>query len=314
MAETFTPDNVLLRDQMLGKVPGTQTQAIMETVMTNSRIMQLGKYEDMRDAQGRPVTKKDFTFLADGIGAYWVDEGEIIQTSKPTWITASMNAKKLGVILVVSREFLYYTVSDFFEAIKPEVAKAFYTKFDDAGILGVDNPFTQSVEASVVEAGNTVAGPISYESVLGLQDAVLAKGFTPNAFISKTQNATTLRSATVAENGVLQSIYDRQSRQIDGLPTVDMLPGTAMPNGTIYTGDFNHLRYGIPYNITYEVSTDAQISSIVGSDGNPINLFERELLALRATMDVALMVTKDDAFARLGDAPTATPEEDVPTP
>lgn len=309
MAETFTPDNVLLRDQMLGKVPGTQTQIIMETVMSNSRIMQLGKYEDMRDAQGRPVTKKDFTFLADGIGAYWVDEGEIIQTSKPTWVPATMTAKKLGVILVVSREFLYYTVSDFFEAIKPEIAKAFYTKFDDAGILGVDNPFAQSVDKSATDASNTVAGPISYESVLGLEDAVLAKGFTPNAFITKTQNATALRGATATENGVVQSIYDRQTNSIDGLPTVSMLPGSAMPTGTLYTGDFNHLHYGIPYNITYEVSTSAQLSSIVGSDSKPINLFERELLALRATMDVAFMITKDDAFARLGDAPAAGGED-----
>ena len=41
-----------------------------------------------------------------GIGTYWVEEGQKIETSSPTWKKIKMQAKKLGVIIPVSREFL----------------------------------------------------------------------------------------------------------------------------------------------------------------------------------------------------------------
>ena len=40
------------------------------------------------------------------------------------------------------------------------------------------------------------------------------------------------------------------------------------------------------------------------SDGTTINLFEQEMVAVRVTMDIAVMVTKANAFAKL----TATAE------
>ena len=46
-----------------------------------------------------------------------------------------MRAFKLGVILPVTKEFLNYTYSQFFEEMKPMIAEAFYKKFDEAGIL-----------------------------------------------------------------------------------------------------------------------------------------------------------------------------------
>ena len=35
------------------------------------------------------------------------------------------------------------------------------------------------------------------------------------------------------------------------------------------------------------------------SDDTPINLFEQEMIAIRATMDVGVLVIKDKAFAKL---------------
>ena len=39
--------------------------------MQNSKIMQLGKYEDMNGK-----SEKEFTYWADKPGAYWVGEGQ----------------------------------------------------------------------------------------------------------------------------------------------------------------------------------------------------------------------------------------------
>ena len=72
-----------------------------------------------------------------------------------------MRSHKLGVIIVASREYLNYTYSRFFEAMKPQIAEQFYKKFDEAGLLNVDNPFKQSVEQSATANNNVVKGDIT---------------------------------------------------------------------------------------------------------------------------------------------------------
>ena len=49
----------------------------------------------------------------------------------------------------------------------------------------------------------------------------------------------------------------------------------------------------------YSISEDATLSTIVGEDGQPINLFERDMIALKATMYAAFLTVQDDAFAAL---------------
>ena len=297
MAATFNPDNVLLQEARTGQIPSEQGTLVINDVMQNSVMMQLAQYEEMTKQE------KTFNYLADGVGAYWVDEGEVIQTSKPQWLTATMRAHKLGVIVPVSREFLQYSVTDFFTQVRPLIAEAFYKKFDEATILGVDNPFAQSLQDSVTTTGNIVTGEINGETFFELTDLVNDAGFEVNGYISKTQNRSLLRRII---DGVKQGdqvvdpvrLYDRNNNTLDGAPVVE-LNSSEMEKGELFAGNFNYVRYGIPYNLNYAISEDAQLSSIVGEDGNPINLFERELIAIRATMDVGFMVLNDNAFAKI---------------
>ncbi|ALM56784.1 phage major capsid protein [Staphylococcus equorum] len=300
MVQTFNPDHVLMHEQPDGTLLNQFNAPILQEVLQDSKIMQLGKFQDMGGN-----SEKSFSFWADRPGAYWVGEGEKIQTSKPTHVEATMRSHKLGVILLASREYLNYTYSNFFEAMKPQIAEAFRKKFDAAGILGVENPFDQSIDASTVAAGNVVTGDIDYNNLIALQDTLLDDDVEANGFISKTQNKSALRQAVDATTG--EALYDRQSNTIDGIQAVD-LKNADMPKGTLYAGDFDHLYYGIPYNINYEISTQAQLSTIQNADGSPVNLYEQELIAIRATMDVAMLITKDDAFAKLEPADDSTSE------
>src|SRR5690625_4016085 len=294
----FNPDNVLLQDAKSGAIPEEQGTLILKETMTNSVMMQLAQYEEMTKQ------KKTFQYLAEGVGAYWVGEGEVIQTSKPQWLTATMEAKKLGVIIPVSREFLQYTVTDFFTQVRPLIAEACYKEFDEATILGVDNPFPQSLQDSIADIGHIVTGDINGDTFFELTDYVNDAGFDVNAFISKTQNRSLLRRVVdgfTQEDGTITDpvrLYNRSNNTLDGQPVVD-LDSTHMQKGELFAGNFNYVRYGIPYNLNYSISEEAQLSSIVDENGDPINLWERELMAIRATMDVGFMVLKDDAFAKI---------------
>ncbi|MCO6063082.1 phage major capsid protein, partial [Pseudomonas sp. MOB-449] len=57
--------------------------------------------------------------------------------------------------------------------------------------------------------------------------------------------------------------------------------------------------YGIPQLIEYKIDETAQLSTVKNEDGTPVNLFEQDMVALRATMHVALHIADAKAFAHL---------------
>lgn len=293
--QTFNPDKVLVSEKKDGTFTKQMTDIIMKDVAENSVVMQLGQYHEMDGLQEKTVYVQ-----TDGVSAYWVNETEKIKTDKPEVVPVSLKAHKLGIILVASREALNYTWQKFFEDMKPQIVEAFHTKIDEAGLLGHETPFANSVAKAAKDSSQVVVGPINYQNLLELEDKLYEADINPNAFVSKVQNRSALRES---RDGDKKSIYDKATNTIDGITTVD-LKSKQFKKGDLLAGDFNSLIYGVPYNINFKISEEGQISTMKNSDGTPINLFEQEMVAIRVTMDIAVMVTKANAFAKL----TATAE------
>lgn len=288
--QTFNPEKVLVSEKKDGTFTKKMTDIIMKDVAENSVVMQLGQYHEMDGLQEKTVYVQ-----TDGVSAYWVNETEKIKTDKPEVVPVSLKAHKLGIILVASREALNYTWEKFFEDMKPQIVEAFYTKIDEAGLLGHETPFANSVAKSAKDSNQVVVGPINYENLLKLEDKLYEADINPNAFVSKIQNRSALREA---RDGDKKTIYDKANNTIDGITTVD-LKSKQFKKGDLLAGDFNSLIYGVPYNINFKISEEGQISTMKNQDGTPINLFEQEMVAVRVTMDIAVMVTKANAFAKL---------------
>lgn len=288
--QTFNPEKVLVSEKKDGTFTKKMTDIIMKDVAENSVVMQLGQYHEMDGLQEKTVYVQ-----TDGVSAYWVNETEKIKTDKPEVVPVSLKAHKLGIILVASREALNYTWEKFFEDMKPQIVEAFHTKIDEAGLLGHETPFANSVAKSAKDSSQVVVGPINYENLLKLEDKLYEADINPNAFVSKIQNRSALREA---RDGDKKTIYDKANNTIDGITTVD-LKSKQFKKGDLLAGDFNSLIYGVPYNINFKISEEGQISTMKNQDGTPINLFEQEMVAVRVTMDIAVMVTKANAFARL---------------
>ena len=288
--QTFNPDKVLVSEKKDGTFTKKMTDIIMKDVAENSVVMQLGQYHEMDGLQEKTVYVQ-----TDGVSAYWVNETEKIKTDKPEVVPVTLKAHKLGIILVASREALNYTWEKFFEDMKPQIVEAFHTKIDEAGLLGHETPFANSVAKSAKDSNQVVVGPINYTKLLELEDKLYEADINPNAFVSKIQNRSALREA---RDGDKKTIYDKANNTIDGITTVD-LKSKQFKKGDLLAGDFNSLIYGVPYNINFKISEEGQISTMKNSDGTPINLFEQEMVAVRVTMDIAVMVTKANAFAKL---------------
>ena len=297
---TFNPNNVMLQDSKDGMIPTEQGTLMLKDFLQGSAVMQLAQYEPM----SKP--KKEFTYLADGPGAYWVGEAERIQTSKAQWLTATMETKKLGVILPVSKEFLRYSVSDFFAQMRPAIAEAFYTKFDQAALFGNGSPYAAgtSVFEKITASGNTVEEGSTanlYSDLNALMALVEDGDNDPNGFATVRKYRQKLRGAVDANNQpIFNSVNQGAANQLLGLP-VGYIDGRSFDydKAHVLTGDWKYARYGVLQDIEYKISEDATISTIVDEGGEPINLFERDMFALRATMHVGFMTLKEDAFAAL---------------
>lgn len=304
--DDFDPANVLLQDAVTGAVPKEEGTLVLKQFMQQSAVTRLAKYE--------PMTKpeKHFTYLASGPGAYWVGEGEKIQTSKATWLDAKIVSKKLGVIIPVTKEFLKYTVADFFTQMRPAIAEAFAVKFDQAALFGVNSPF--EVGMSVWERINTSGNKVELNSLNSLYDelnGVMAfiedADKDPDGFTTTRRFRQTLRGAKDG-NGlpIFNDAKAGATQSALGLPI-----GYADSKSWDYTkalllaANWDMTRYGIPQGMEYKISEDATLTTVVGADTEPINLFERDMFALRVTQQVAFTTLSEDAFAAL--TPDVTP-------
>lgn len=291
--QTFNPAKVLVSQKPDGTLHKEFTDIIMKEVAQNSIVMQLGKYHEMDGKQEKTVHVQ-----TDGVSAYWVNETETIKTDKPEIVPVTLRAHKLGIILLTSREALNYTWEKFFEDMKPQIVEAFYTKIDEAGLLGYETPFANSVAKAAKDASKVIGGPVTYENILKLEDKLLDDDIEINAFVSRVSNRSALRDA---RDGDKKTIYDKDANKLDGTVVVDM-KSKQFKKGDLLAGDFDHLIYGVPYNINYKISEEGQITTVKNADGTPVNLFEQEMIAIRCTMDIAVMITKTNAFAKLTDA------------
>lgn len=300
----FNPDNVLISDFKTGSVPTEHASGIVQNTMHGSAVMKLAKYEEMK------TMKKKFQFYGEGLGAYWVSEGEKIKTSKPTLIEAEIEAKKLGVIVVASKEFLKWTMTNFFNEMKPQIAEAFAKKFDAATLWGTDSPYAagQSVWADIQASGNSLA--LDSADVHGSLNSLMAfvedEDGDIDGFVTKKGNKKIFRGA-VDTNG--RPLFSEASGTPNNLlgEAVSYVPKGAWDDtkAVVVAGDWDYARYGILQDIEYAISTEGVIDTILNPDGTPVNLFTQDLLALRATMHVGFMRLKEGNFAAL--TPDVTP-------
>lgn len=289
---SFNPDTVTMQSVKTGEIPKNISETILTTVKQGSSIMKLAKQVQMT----KPI--EEFTYMT-GVGAYWVSEAEKIQTSKPTFVKAEMRAYKLGVIIPTTKENLDYSVSNFFQLMQPEVAEAFAKKFDQATFNGEDSPFVKSVLAAATSAGHVLTETKNkYDDINEAIAFIEAEDLEPNGIATSRKQRVKYRS-TKDGNGM--PIFNTATS--NGVDDILGLPISYTPKQTLGTtvaelvGDWNYAYYGILKGLNYEILDQATLTTVVGEDGKPISLAERDMVALKATMTVGFMVVKDEAFS-----------------
>lgn len=303
MAQTFSPDNVLLSETLGKEVTSEQiTDLFTDELIKTSKLIQLGQKVEM---EGKMVRKG--VELGELTDAYFVGEGQKIGTAKVQTKSYVLEARKIAVILPVTDEVLNYTWTDYFESIKDKIVDLFNKKIDGAAFLGLyNNPFGANVLAAAKAASNVVEGNISLENIYALEDTPEKE---PNAFVGHRTINRTLRGIRDNVNGG-QHVFTKpanpnETGELDGLPyaQLQLQSGQTYPAGTLLTGNFNGLVYGIPNgtNLRLKIADQATLSKVQNSspDTGDVHLFEQDMQALRAIFEIAVAIPNNEAFAAI---------------
>lgn len=282
-----------LKDQLTGFVPTEQAEDIVKMTVRGSSILRLAKVKEMkREKEKIPV-------LVDGPGAYWVGETERIQTSAATWIFPELVAKKLAVIIPMTKEKLEDTTIDVFEELKPYIAEAFDAKFDSACLFGTSSPFAKNIFDVATASGNVITADKNSLD-LDVSDAmalVEGGGYDVNGFAAHYGVKNSLRKLRDANGGALFIPGTDTSKLYEQPIEFVRNGGWDKEKASLIAGAWKYAIAGIRDGIEYTILTEATLNSVTMGDGKPLSLAENDMVAIKATLRLAFLPVKEDAFA-----------------
>ncbi len=281
-----------LKDELSGFVPTPQATDIIKAVTRGSSILRMSKVEPMTS------DKKKFNVMTDGVGAYWVGEGERIKTSKATWIHPVITAKKLAVIIPITKEKLNDSTINVFAELKENIAEAFYKAIDSACLFGTNSPFSTNIMKSITDHKMIVTDNKNID--IAMSDAmamVEENGHDPGGFIGRVGVKNLLRKLR-DNNGAPAYVNGTTGSELYGRP-IEFVRNGAWDNeqADVITGEWEYSIVGIREGISYEILREATLQGTLDTDGKPLSLAEQDMVAIKATMRLGYLVVKDDAFA-----------------
>ena len=289
-------DTTYLKDNLTGFVPTPTAAEIIKDVTRGSSVLRLSKVQPMESETLKiPV-------MVSGPGAYWVGETERIQTSTAQWIFPELAAKKIGVIVPVTKEKLKDTTIDVFATVQPYIAEAFYKAIDAACLFGTNSPFAKNIYDVAKTAGATVAEGTNEKLDLDISDVMALvenAGHDANGFAAGYDLKNSLRKLRDGNGnqlyvpGVDEETLYSQPIEFSRNGAWDKTKARAI------AADWKYSIVGIRDQIQYEVLKEATLQSVTMGDNKPLSLAENDMVAIKATMRIGFLPVKEDAFAIL---------------
>ena len=274
-------DTIFLKDNLTGAVPTEIAQEVIKNVISQASILKVCKHESMSS------DKKTLPKLTDSGSASWVGEGESIQTTLPKFEYPQLKACKLAVIVPVTREKIDDTLINVMDEVKQAMADAFATAIDKAMIFGENSPFETNLISAINTQKIVKTGNLDKDlsNAMGLVEdnkyncTNILMGTTQKKVLRELSNNNSYKGAIS-----LSSAYDTP---IDFVRNWDDAKSLAI------TGDFSKAIVGTRDEMTYEILKEATIVS--GEE--TINLAQRDMIAIKATIRLGFLVADPKAFS-----------------
>lgn len=274
-------DTKFLKDNLNGIVPTEISQEIIKNVIDKASILKVAKIEPMTS------DVKTLPKLSDSGSASWVGEGEAINTTVPKFEYPQLKAKKLAVIVPVTREKINDSIVDVMGEVQQAISDAFAAAIDDACIFGTNSPFETNLVTAIntqkVVATDNLGSDLS--NAMGLVED--NKYNCSNLLMGTTQKKVIRALANDSSNKGAITLTNVYETPVEYVRNWDNLRALAI------TGDFSKAIIGTREDMEYEILKEATIVSA----GEQINLAQRDMIAIKATIRLGFLVADSKAFS-----------------
>lgn len=289
-------------------LPTDISREIMQKTQDSSAIMRLARRISL---PGRGTT---IPVISGDPTANWVDETNVKPVANPTLSQKVMHGYTLAVIVPFSNQFRR-DLSALYDAIVERLPGALGLKFDQT-VIGTSAPGTGFDTLGSCTAQSIVAGQnhTAYQGLVAAYADIAAHSGALNGF-----------AISPAAEGILLGSLDSTGRPIftGSVRDADVSPilgarvargrgvykaGTAAVGTTAGTpalvgiaGDWNQAMYGVVEN-DVQISISDAATLTIGTQ--QINLWERNMFAVRAEIEVGFVATADCFNILTGAIPT----------
>lgn len=235
--------------------------------------------------------------------AGWVGEGEAKPTSSVSAGIKKMTPQKLAVIVPVSAELVRANPLGVIQHTQADMVEALAVAFDDAVLHGVNSPFATDLSQVTQTAELDTDGVGAYASFNGVLRTLVTNGKKLTGFALDSQVEPDLN---VAVDGTGKSIFVESATDANAVTRQGRLLGrsafmsdnVASADGTVlgYAGDFSQIVWGQVASIQVDVTDQATITL---SGGGTLNLWQQNMLALRAEVEYGVLINDVDSFVKV---------------
>lgn len=242
--------------------------------------------------------------------AGFVDESSSKDTSEMTWGDKQLAAEEIAVIVPIHENVLEDSEMGIWEEVRPRVAEAFGRVLDGAVLFGTNKPATwpAALVPGSVSGGNLKTYDSTTEDLtLAINDTwalVEDDGHDVNVQYARRDLRAKLRGLRDADgqplyisnirgDGRVSTVYGEDIVWVTNGSWVKPTDTSATPDGvsdkgaTMLVGDRSKAILGIRSDMQVKLLTEATVGS---NSGTPLNLAERDMVALRFKMRVGFQV------------------------
>lgn len=268
-----------------------QSQEVWANATHESAVMTLGQRVDL------PGSGLSIDVITGDITADWTVESTEKHVSANTFSAKTMTPYKLAAIMLFSNEFRRDKEALYAECVRRAPA-AIGKKLDETVFNGTA-PGT-GFDVLTAATGYAMTAATAYDQLVTAMGAIgTAGGRMDSIVVSPQLEALLLQAKDGAQRPLfLPNVNDDFAiSRILGARVFETpnVYKTGTPNVAGFVGDFSQLRYGIVEGIQMSISEEATIN-----DGtNQINLWQRNMFAVRIEAEVGVVVKDAAAFGKL---------------
>lgn len=297
MAVTGVPTNRTSID-----LPVDVAQEILQKTQESSAIMQLARQIAL------PGRGAAINVITSDPEAAWVGETSAKPVSDPGLATKVMRAYKLAVIVPFSNEFRR-DVAALYDAIVERLPLALAQKFD-ATVFGNGSAPGSDFDTFGSVTAQAIGGTLTYSGLVAADGDIAAHGGIMNGVVLAPQGKSILLGAVDGNDRPLfiNSVAEGAVPMVLGARTVQSkgayVAGTSpAPNKVGFVGDWTQAMYGTVEGVKIDYSSDATLAVGTGESATTINLFQQNMFAVRAEIEVGFRADTS-VFNALTDATT----------